>query len=187
VRLIISLFPGISYFGPPSAIQLMYLHRLRVTSGSKRERHFFCRSNRSATPCPTSCGWSARPTKVVGGRQGRRRGISKHEKPRPRYERRGIVISRTLFRAVRRIYAIALTRAERRDSRRSTVFLCNTPPRTPRAISGWAARRAAWAAVLSPLAIASSTAFTKVRMRPMRAPLITARRAFRRIRFLADW
>lgn len=42
------------------------------------------------------------------------------------------------------------------------------------------------AALLSPFAIASSTFLTKVRKRLTRAPLITARRAFRRIRFLAE-
>src|SRR3546814_651544 len=56
--------------------------------------------------------------------------------------------------------AIPLTRLTRRDILRAIVFRCSTPLRTPRAISGWAARRAASAAVLSPLAIASSTAFT---------------------------
>mgnify|MGYP007022536709 CR=1 FL=1 len=48
-----------------------------------------------------------------------------------------------------------------------------------------AARNAAVAASLSPPAMAASTFFTKVRMRPMRLPLISARRSLRRMRFLA--
>src|SRR3546814_6330039 len=45
--------------------------------------------------------------------------------------------------------AIPLTRLTRRDILRAIVFRCSTPLRTPRAISGWAARRAASAAVRS--------------------------------------
>src|SRR3546814_17554696 len=61
--------------------------------------------------------------------------------------------------------AIPLTRLTRRDILRAIVFRCSTPLRTPRAISGWAARRAASAAVLSPLAVDRHTASQSVRIR----------------------
>src|SRR3546814_19129108 len=74
--------------------------------------------------------------------------------------------------------AIPLTRLTRRDILRAIVFRCSTPLRTPRAISGWAARRPASAAVLSPLAIATSTAFPYVRLRLPHAPFPPALRGF---------
>src|SRR5690606_28435933 len=77
------------------------------------------------------------------------------------------------------------TRFERRLILRATVFLWSTPRATPRASSGWAALSASAAADLSPPAIAVSTFFTKLRMRLMRAPLISARFSLRRMRFLA--
>ena len=85
------------------------------------------------------------------------------------------------------IYAArAFTRAERREILRETVFLCKMPFETPRCISGCAWRRASRALSESPAAIAVSTFFTNVRIRPMRALLIDARLALRMIRFLED-
>src|SRR5438552_1474667 len=77
-------------------------------------------------------------------------------------------------------------RALRRESLRATVFLCRTPFETPRCISGWAAMKAVFAAALSPLAIASSTFLTKVRMRLSRALLTSVRFKVWRLRFSAD-
>ena len=82
--------------------------------------------------------------------------------------------------------ASAFTRALSREILRDAVFLWSTPRVTPRCNSGWAARKAARAESTSPEAIAISTFFTKVRIRLMRAPLITARLALRIIRFLDD-
>jgi len=87
----------------------------------------------------------------------------------------------------RSAYAVrALTRADRREILRDTVFLCKTPRETPRCISGCAWRSASRALSTSPAAIAVSTFFTNVRIRPIRAPLIIARLALRIIRFLED-
>src|SRR4051812_17911934 len=72
-----------------------------------------------------------------------------------------------------------------RENFRAAVFLWNTPFETPRASSGWTLRIAASACSLSPAAIAASTCLTKVRIRLTRAPLISARRSLRRIRFFA--
>src|SRR6185503_8746627 len=60
-----------------------------------------------------------------------------------------------------------------------------TPRATPRASSGWAAFKALAASAFLPESSADSTALMKVRMRPTRAPLISARLALRRMRFLA--
>src|SRR5262249_14670368 len=64
------------------------------------------------------------------------------------------------------------TRLVRRETLREPVFLCSTPLVTPRMISGSAAFKAASAAPLSPLAIASSTLRIKPRMRVLREVLI---------------
>ena len=61
-----------------------------------------------------------------------------------------------------------------------------TPARAPRCSSGCAVLRASCATVLSPVPMANSTALMKVRTRLSRDRLISARRALRRIRFLAD-
>ena len=82
--------------------------------------------------------------------------------------------------------ARAFTRADSREIFRDTVFLCKTPRETPRCISGCAWRRASRALSKSPAAIAVSTFFTNVRIRPIRAPLIIARLALRMIRFFED-
>ena len=52
---------------------------------------------------------------------------------------------------------VEVTRALSRDILRAAVFLWKTPLVTPRISSGWASRRAASAADLSPEAMASST------------------------------
>src|SRR5690606_31771964 len=62
----------------------------------------------------------------------------------------------------------------------------NTPLPAARASSGSAARRAAVAASLSPLAIASSTLRRKVRTRLRRAVLILVRFSILRVAFLAE-
>src|SRR3546814_7025962 len=59
------------------------------------------------------------------------------------------------------------------------------PLETPRIISGWAAFSASAATSLAPAVNADSTFFTKVRMRLTRDLLTSARRSFRRMRFLA--
>ena len=80
-----------------------------------------------------------------------------------------------------------LMRCASRETLRDAVFVCTTPLFTPRMHLGLAQRRSAAARrVLSPPAIAVSTFFTKVRMREMRAPLISVRRSARRMRFSAD-
>src|SRR5690606_33291419 len=79
-----------------------------------------------------------------------------------------------------------LMRRDRRESLRAAVLLWNRPLLTPRCSSGCAVWKAACAADLSPPAIAISTFLRKVRMRERRMPLISARRALRRIRFSAD-
>ena len=66
-------------------------------------------------------------------------------------------------------------RAERRDNLRAVLLACTTPLPDARCISGCAARSASLAADLSPLAIASSTFLTKVRMRDFRAWLRAVR------------
>src|SRR5579871_1198066 len=73
-----------------------------------------------------------------------------------------------------------------RDTLRLAVFLWTTPARAARNSEGSAATRAAWAAALSPLAIAASTLRSAVRMREQRALLISVRRAILRVAFLAD-
>jgi len=78
-----------------------------------------------------------------------------------------------------------LTRAARRDTLREAVFLWKTPLVTPRISSGWAARRAAAAASLSPEAMASSTLRRKVRIRERRVLFTVARASFWRARFFA--
>jgi hypothetical protein len=83
-------------------------------------------------------------------------------------------------------HASALMRAESREIFRDAVFLCTTPFFAPRMISGCAAMSAAWAAVLSPPAIDSSTFFIEVRIRLRRSRLISVRRSDWRTRFFAD-
>jgi len=80
----------------------------------------------------------------------------------------------------------ALIRAERRDSLRATVLAWMTPLPDARCSSGCAARSAAEADDLSPLAIAVSTFLTKVRMRDLRAWLRAVRVKVWRMRFRAD-
>ena len=81
---------------------------------------------------------------------------------------------------------IALIRLDKRDNFRRIAFRCTTPICAPRASSGCDALNAAVAAFLSPVIIALSTIFTKVRTRARHAPLILLRRALRRILFTAD-
>src|SRR5580704_3659979 len=78
------------------------------------------------------------------------------------------------------------TRLDRRDTFRDPVFLCRMPLETPRMISGSAAFRAARAAALSPLVMASSTLRIKPRTRVVRAVLIAVRLAAVRTRFLDE-
>src|ERR1700744_1928806 len=80
----------------------------------------------------------------------------------------------------------ALIRADKRDSLRATVLAWMTPLPFARCISGWATCSADCAAALSPLAIASSTFFTKVRIRAFRAWLRAVRVVVCRMRFRAD-
>src|SRR4051794_32767568 len=89
---------------------------------------------------------------------------------------------------VRRAYAEARApiREASRDTFREAVFLCTMPFWAARMSSGSAARRASVAALRSPLAIASSTLRTKVRMRLRRERLIAVRFAILRVIFLAD-
>ena len=72
--------------------------------------------------------------------------------------------------------AMPLILADRRESLRDTVLRWNKPLLTPRINSGWAARNAAVACSLSPLAMARSTLRRKVRMRLSLAPLTAVRR-----------
>src|SRR5690606_38817286 len=83
--------------------------------------------------------------------------------------------------------ASAFTRAAKRDTLREAVFLWITPFCAARMISGCAARSAVSAADLSPLAIASSTLRTKVRMRLRRSLLTSVFFAITRIAFFADF
>jgi hypothetical protein len=80
----------------------------------------------------------------------------------------------------------ALIRAASRDNLRETVFLWSTPLVIARCSSGCASRRADSAVALSPVAIAVSTLFTKVRTRLTRARLMAVRLAVCRMRFSAD-
>src|SRR5580704_14870479 len=61
------------------------------------------------------------------------------------------------------------------------------PLRAARISAGSAATSAAWAAVLSPLEMASSTVRNELRMRVRRALLISVRCAILRVAFLADF
>src|SRR3546814_16437405 len=79
----------------------------------------------------------------------------------------------------------ARTALVRRDIFLATVFLWRTPLDAPRIISGWAAFSASAASSLLPAVIADSTFLTKVRIRLTRDLLTSARRSFRRVRFLA--
>jgi hypothetical protein len=80
----------------------------------------------------------------------------------------------------------ALIRVASRDNFRETVFLWSTPLVIARCISGCASRRADSAVALSPVAIAVSTFFTKVRTRLTRPRLMAVRLAVCRMRFSAD-
>ncbi len=82
--------------------------------------------------------------------------------------------------------AIAFIRAESRESLRATVLRWSTPRVVPRWSSGCAKTNSAWAAALFPDPIADSTRLMKVRIRPTRLVLTSARRALLRIRFLAE-
>ena len=77
-------------------------------------------------------------------------------------------------------------RADRRDTLRAAVFFLRTPLVTPRMISGCAACRAACAALLSPVAMVSSTFFTHVRMRLRRLRFTAVCRSVCRTRFFAE-
>lgn len=83
-------------------------------------------------------------------------------------------------------YCKTLIRAANRDNFRDTVLRCITPFVVARCNSGWATWNADCAAALSPLAIAVSTFFTKVRMRLSRALLVAVRVSVCRRRFSAD-
>jgi hypothetical protein len=80
----------------------------------------------------------------------------------------------------------ALIRVASRDNLRETVFLWSTPLVIARCSSGCASRRADAAVALSPVAIAASTFFTKVRTRLTLARLTAVRLAVCRMRFSAD-
>lgn len=82
--------------------------------------------------------------------------------------------------------AIALMRADRRDSFLETVFLWKTPRVTPRCISGCAAFRAERASSTLPPSIADSTFLINVRILLRRLLLTSLKASFRRIRFFAD-
>src|SRR5690606_21461301 len=82
--------------------------------------------------------------------------------------------------------AMALTRAFRRDSLREAVRFFTTPLLTLRSSSGCAALRAACAAVLSPVAIATSTFFTELRTLLRRERFTAVRFLVWRARFSAD-
>src|SRR5205814_9929920 len=82
--------------------------------------------------------------------------------------------------------AIALMRALRRDTRRAAAFLAITRLAPLRWMSGCAARNAATAAFLSPVAIASSTFLIEPRTRLRRLPFTAVRRLVWRARFSAD-
>src|ERR1700674_1215354 len=73
-----------------------------------------------------------------------------------------------------------------RDTFRLADFLWMIPVRAARMSAGSAATRAAWAAALLPLEIASSTLRNDERMRVRRALLTSVRRAILRVAFLAD-
>jgi hypothetical protein len=77
-------------------------------------------------------------------------------------------------------------RAESREIFREAVFLWRIPFWALRISSGWALRKAASAADLSPEEIASSTLRTKVRIRLRRALFMTVRRPVTRAAFFAD-
>jgi len=73
-----------------------------------------------------------------------------------------------------------------RDTLRLADFLWMIPVRAARMRAGSAATRADFAAALLPLAIASSTLRSEVRMRERRALFTSVRRAILRVAFLAD-
>ena len=73
-----------------------------------------------------------------------------------------------------------------RDTFRLADFLWMMPVRAARMSAGSAATRAACAATLLPLVIASSTLRSELRMRERRALLTSVRRAILRVAFLAD-
>src|SRR5260370_1217720 len=73
-----------------------------------------------------------------------------------------------------------------RDTLRLADFLWMMPVRAARMSVGSAATRAVFAAALLPLAIASSTPRSDVRMRERRALFTSVRRAILRVAFLAD-
>jgi len=73
-----------------------------------------------------------------------------------------------------------------RDTFRLADFLWMIPVRAARMSAGSAATRAACAVTLLPLAIASSTLRSEVRMRDRRALFTSVRRAILRVAFLAD-
>jgi hypothetical protein len=77
-------------------------------------------------------------------------------------------------------------RALSREIFREAVFFGSTPFVTPRMISGCAVRSAALAAARSPLAIASSTFLSCLRMRLTRARFRAVRRSVCLIRFFAE-
>src|SRR5690606_38922756 len=80
----------------------------------------------------------------------------------------------------------ALMRCARREIFRLAMFLWNTPLPAARCSSGWAARSAAAAASLSPVAIASSTLRRKVRTRERRAMLVLVRDSILRTALMAE-
>jgi hypothetical protein len=73
-----------------------------------------------------------------------------------------------------------------RDTFRLADFLWMIPVRAARMSAGSAATRAACAAPLLPLLMASSTLRNELRMRERRALLTSVRRAILRVAFLAD-
>src|SRR3954467_6380295 len=96
-------------------------------------------------------------------------------------------ISTSLSRRAQAAAALSsLTRAARRETFRDALFLCTMPCWAARMISGSAARSAVRALAWSPVAIASSTLRTKVRIRERRERLIAVRLAILRVIFFAD-
>src|SRR5260370_31548934 len=106
---------------------------------------------------------------TAGARQ-RARKTWKRKRPRP-------CLDAAAHRSAAQRRQSALILVLKRDSLRAAVFLWTTPLPTLRCSSGCASAKAARAASLSPLSIAVSTFFMKVRRRDTRARLTAVRRS----------
>src|SRR5215467_4058694 len=108
---------------------------------------------------------------------------------RPNFDRGNFFACRQCHLQSERKYAqfpsFAIRRVSR-DTLRLADFLWMIPVRAARMRAGSAATRADFAAALLPLAIASSTLRSEVRMRERRALFTSVRRAILRVAFLAD-